>query len=194
MVATVKNPKAPIEKEEPEETTAKGANNSKTLVLIMAVVIGLLLLIGGTTGILYLTGVIGHKEVKTSESSPTDAKNPDETATEQSTEVANHSDKPAVYYKLGDLIVNISGESKRPNYLKLTLSLELNDEKDVAIVESFKPRLINNFQIYLRELRVEDLRGTAGIYRLQAELLKRVNETLQPVSVRDVLFQDMLVQ
>ena len=41
---------------------------------------------------------------------------------------------------------------------------------------------------------MEDLRGSAGIYRLREELLARVNTAVRPVQVRDVLFKEMLVQ
>jgi flagellar FliL protein len=41
---------------------------------------------------------------------------------------------------------------------------------------------------------MEDLRGSAGMYRLREELLMRVTEAAQPIRVRDVLFQEMLVQ
>ena len=56
------------------------------------------------------------------------------------------------------------------------------------------PRIVDNFQIYLRELRIEDLRGSDGIYRLREELLARVNAAVAPVKVTDVLFKEMLVQ
>jgi len=99
-----------------------------------------------------------------------------------------------VYFSLGDLLVNLSGEGKHPNFLKVKISLELADEKDMPLMEAIKPRIIDNFQVYLRELRIEDLRGSAGMYRLREELLMRVTEAAQPVRVRDVLFQEMLVQ
>ena len=56
------------------------------------------------------------------------------------------------------------------------------------------PRVVDNFQIYLRELRIEDLRGSGGVYRLREELLARVNAAVAPVKVTDVLFKEMLVQ
>lgn len=99
-----------------------------------------------------------------------------------------------VYFSLGDLLVNLSGEGKHPNFLKVKVTLELADEKDIPLMESIKPRIMDNFQVYLRELRIEDLRGSAGMYRLKEELLMRVTEAAQPVRVRDVLFQEMLVQ
>ena len=47
---------------------------------------------------------------------------------------------------------------------------------------------------YLRELRLEDLQGAAGVYRLREELLVRVNQAVRPAKVNDVLFKDMLIQ
>ena len=36
------------------------------------------------------------------------------------------------------------------------------------------PRIVDKFQIYLRGVRVEDLRGSDGMHRLREELLLRV--------------------
>ncbi len=76
----------------------------------------------------------------------------------------------------------------------MTVSLELENQVDVAKLQSVMPRIIDNFQIYLRELRAEDLKGSAGMYRLREELLLRVNAAAAPAKVVDVLFKEMLVQ
>ena len=46
----------------------------------------------------------------------------------------------------------------------------------------------------LRELRVEDLKGSEGVLRLKEELLRRVNASAAPYKVRDVLLKQMIVQ
>ena len=61
-------------------------------------------------------------------------------------------------------------------------------------IQTTMPRVMDAFQTYLRELRPEDLRGSAGLYRLREELLARVNTSAQPAKVTDVLFKEMLVQ
>ena len=61
-------------------------------------------------------------------------------------------------------------------------------------IEQLRPRIIDNFQVYLRELRIDDLRGSAGIYRLREELLARVNAAVYPARVEQVLFKEVLVQ
>ena len=92
------------------------------------------------------------------------------------------------------MLVNLNGNGRRANYLKLIVSLELSDDENIKELEDAMPRIIDNFQVYLRELRVEDLHGTAGMQRLREELLLRVNAATKSGQVRDVLFKEMLVQ
>jgi len=101
---------------------------------------------------------------------------------------------PGFYYELPDMVVNLNSGRRRQNFLKLSVSLELGSERDVSTVEQVLPRIIDNFQVYLRELRIEDLRGSAGLYRLREELQRRVSAAAAPADVRDVLFREMLVQ
>ena len=102
--------------------------------------------------------------------------------------------KPAVFFDMPELLVNLNTGGKRVSFLKLSIALELNDPTDVPKIQLLMPRLIDSFQVYLRELRLEDLRGSAGVYRLREDLLGRVNEAAKPVQVKDVLFKEMLVQ
>ncbi len=156
-----------------EEAKAKAAKKKKKIIIFGAVAAVFLLVgIGGASFL-----VLGSKK---------DA--------EKTSLAAEETKGKPTYYALGDMIVNLSGEGKHPNYLKVKISLELADEKDAPLMDSVKPRIIDNFQVYLRELRIEDLRGSAGMYRLREELLMRVTEAAQPVRIRDVLFQEMLVQ
>ncbi len=92
------------------------------------------------------------------------------------------------------MLVNLNTEDGTPRYLRLSVQLELKSESDFAAVEEALPKVVDQFQTYLRELRVKDLRGSAGIYRLQMELLWRVNQAAAPVKVKDVLFQEILIQ
>jgi flagellar protein FliL len=161
-----------------EPESAKKGPSKKTLIMIAAGAF-LVLGVGGGGAAFYF--MHGHKA-------------PDEAAGEQSAAAAADQNGKPVFFPLGDLLVNLAGEGKHPNFLKVKVTLQLADEKDVALMEAIKPRVIDNFQVYLRELRIEDLRGSAGMYRLREELLLRVTEAAQPVRVRDVLFQEMLVQ
>ena len=100
----------------------------------------------------------------------------------------------AAFLEIPDMVVNLSSADGQPRFLRLSVQLELKNEADKAMVEQVMPRVVDQFQTYLRELRVRDLRGSAGIYRLQMELLSRVNAAAYPVEVQDVLFQEILIQ
>jgi len=100
----------------------------------------------------------------------------------------------AVFYDLQEMLVNINTGGRKAVYLKIRVSLELENGDDIPRIEEMMPRIVDNFQIYLRELRIEDLKGSAGMYRLREELLKRVSVAVAPAKVNDVLFKEMLVQ
>ncbi len=100
----------------------------------------------------------------------------------------------AIFYDLPELLVNLSTTGRKSTFLKIRIALELEKAGDLPAVESVMPRIVDNFQVYLRELRVEDLKGSAGMYRLREELLKRVGAAIAPTKINDVLFKEMLVQ
>lgn len=93
-----------------------------------------------------------------------------------------------------DILVNIQSSDGAPAYLKLSLSLEMDNDLEKAGITALTPRLVDQFQSYLRELRVDDLKGSEGVLRLKEELLRRVNAAAAPYRVRDVLLKQMIVQ
>ena len=99
-----------------------------------------------------------------------------------------------VFFELPDLVVTLADADQKPSYLKVRVSLELASSQDIARVERLKPRVIDAAQVYLRELRREDLLGAAGTLRLRQELRKRIALAVAPTPVNDVLFADLLIQ
>lgn len=99
-----------------------------------------------------------------------------------------------VFYDLPEFLVNLNTGGRKSTFLKIRVSLELEAADDVSQIERKMPRIVDNFQTYLRELRVDDLKGSAGMYRLREELLTRVSAAVAPAQVNDVLFKEMLVQ
>ena len=98
------------------------------------------------------------------------------------------------FYTLPDMIVNIQSADGRPTYLKLRLTLETKDAAVASHLQAETPRMQDMFQGFLRELRPEDLAGSAGSYQLRAEILRRVNLIAAPGKVDAVLIEEMLVQ
>jgi len=101
---------------------------------------------------------------------------------------------PGVFVDVPDLLVNLSSTGRQPRFLKVSLKIELDQKSDEKKFEEIMPRVIDQFQAYLRELRLEDLRGSSGMYRMKIELLSRVRAAAPGIKVRDVLFQEILVQ
>lgn len=98
------------------------------------------------------------------------------------------------FSEVPDILVNIQSSDGTPAYLKLSLALEMDSELEKAGITALTPRLVDQFQSYLRELRVDDLKGSEGVLRLKEELLRRVNAASAPYHVRDVLLKQMIVQ
>lgn len=98
------------------------------------------------------------------------------------------------FLAVAPMVVNLSTEDDTPRLLRLKIQLELADPSEAGDVKAVMPRVIDQFQTYLRGLRVRDLKGSAGIYRLQIELLNRVNKAVAPIEIKDVLFQEILIQ
>jgi flagellar FliL protein len=162
--------------------------------LILFIVLPLLLVIGAGAGA-YFSGLLDgllHKNASEA-AAPEAEKKPKaekkEAGPEQPTEV-----QAAVFYDLPEILVNLNSPGRKQNFLKIRVSLELESALDVGKIEAVMPRIIDNFQVYLRELRVDDLQGSAGMLRLREELMARVNNAVKPAKVNDVLFKEMLVQ
>ena len=161
--------------ETPAEDPAAAPSGGRKKLLVIAV--GAVLLLAGAGGGLYFAGIfdkfLPHKgELVEKASVP----------------------PPPAFFDMQDLLVNLNTVGRKQAFLKLSISLELEKAEDLPRLQAVMPRVIDTFQVYLRELRVEDLRGSAGMYRLREELLTRVNAAAAPVKVTDVLFKEMLVQ
>ena len=92
------------------------------------------------------------------------------------------------------MLVNLNTGDRKATFLKIKVSLEVPSPEEIPKLQALMPRVIDNFQVYLRELRIDDLKGSAGMYRLREELLMRVNAAIAPAKVNAVLFKEMLVQ
>ena len=98
------------------------------------------------------------------------------------------------FYDMPDIVVNIQSADGSPAYLKLSVSLEIPQADEKPALVAVTPRIVDQFQGYLRELRVDDLHGSAGVLRLKEELLRRINVAAAPYPVKDVLLKEMIVQ
>ena len=176
-VADDLDPEAESEEGAEEGQKPSGKMPGKKLILFIALPV--LLVIGGVAGA-YFSGLLDSLLGGGEESAEAD--------------FAKVDTGPAVYFEIPEMLVNLNTSGRKSEYLKISISLELASEEDRARLESVMPRVVDSFQVYLRELRVEDLQGSAGLQRLREELLLRVAAAAQPAQVKDVLFREMLIQ
>jgi flagellar protein FliL len=103
--------------------------------------------------------------------------------------------KPVAFLDLREMTVNLApeGGNERQRFIKFKVSLEVKEAKVLPDVQPFVPRIEDAFQVYVREMRASDLDGSAGMYRLREELLRRVNVATYPAKVDAVLFKDIVV-
>ncbi len=170
------------ERDDGEDKNLEGedgkGSSSKNVLIIIGVV--LLLTIGGVAAA-HFTGLIDPVIALI-------------TGGEDTEEEQAADKKDAVFFPLEEVVVNLNTGGRQSTFLKIKISLELADAGDIPRIETVMPRIMDNFQVYLRELRIEDLKGAAGMYRLREELLTRVNVAAAPTKINDVLFKEMLVQ
>ena len=162
----------------PAEAPAQSATKNTMLYIIIGVLVALLT-IGGVL-FFFLSGSPKASGVL----------NPEELAQKKREELAS-----IVYFEMPDLLVNLHDPTgKYGGLLKLSIYLELSSEIDKAAIEHLKPRIVDQFQLYLRGLKTKDIAGSTGLQRLREELLSLANTATEPIVVRSVLFREMLVQ
>jgi flagellar FliL protein len=103
--------------------------------------------------------------------------------------------KPSSFVDLPEMTINLSTQQQeRPQFLKVKIALEVSDAKIGEDIKPVMPRVLDTFQVYLREMRASDLDGSAAMYRLKEELMRRVNVAIYPAKIEAVLFKEVLVQ
>ncbi|WP_323013207.1 flagellar basal body-associated FliL family protein [Devosia sp.] len=111
-----------------------------------------------------------------------------------SAEAAPAAPADTFIFNLPPMIVNLNNDGQAGSFMKLTVALEVANEEMMTEIQPRLAKVTDAFQVYLRELRKSDLEGSAGIYRLKEELLRRVNVAIYPSQVESILFKEILVQ
>lgn len=154
-----------------EAAPAKKGRRKKLLIMVLPVV-----LLAGGAG-LWFSGVV-----------------PNVLGAKHEAEAKDAGRTAPVFVELPEMVANLNAGGRRTSFIKLKARLELAKISDIAAFTDAQPRIIDLFQTYLREVRPEELRGSAGTYRLREELIARAGIAAAPAKVVDVLFTEMLVQ
>jgi flagellar FliL protein len=163
------------------EAGAEGAparGGKKKLILIALPVV----LIGAGAGV-WFSGLLGGS-----------AAPPAAEATQAESAAQQAQNRQPVFVPMPDITANLNAPGRRSAFIRLRSQIEVAGQQDAAALQAAMPRLVDLFTTYLREVRPEELHGSAGTHRLREELIARANIAAAPARVTDVLFTEILVQ
>ncbi len=164
------------ETEASSDATEEPAKNSGKRRLILVAIPTVLLLAGGG---LWFSGMLPRVLGKEKPA-----------ATEAQAEKAG----TPTYVDVPEMVANLNTGTKKASYVKMTVRIEVSGPSDADKVRIAMPRVQDVIQTYLREMRPDEFRGSAGVYRLREELLVRANAAVSPARISDILFTQMLIQ
>ena len=159
---------------EGEEGAAPAGGGKKKLIIIGGAVAAVVLIGGGAAFFL-----MGGKKADPHGAAPAAASEPL---------------KQSLFMELPDMTVNLTTPDSRTVFLKVKIALEISDKSAEEKIKPVLPRVLDAFQLYLRELRPSDLDGSAGLYRIKEELQRRINVAIYPAKIEAVLFKEILIQ
>lgn len=88
----------------------------------------------------------------------------------------------------------LSEDENATHFMKIKLAVELAHKTDVANTNVLLPRLQDDWNTFLRQMRPGDMQGSAALQRLKEGLLRRATQSLDPVPVKAVYIRELLVQ
>lgn len=173
-----------LNKENLGELVEKKPSKKKLYIIIGAVL--LIIIIGGAVGFFFYSKKHGESKVEESHGG--------ESSDKHSTKLVTPNSIPE-FIDMEEFLVNLNTVKKtQSSFLKMNVMLEIMPGSAKDDIQKFMPIIRDNLEMYLHELRAEDLQGSAGMYRLKEELLLRINKIIYPLQIKDVLFKNMLVQ
>ena len=155
--------------------------SSKMKLLLFAGLPAVILVLAGVTGALMLMGGGGD----------------DETEYAEGAEAADAEPPPPEqkeYHFEDPLRVNINSGGDRMTLLQMEVVLLYTDPEVPYLLGEREDHIFDAYVGFLRELRVEDLSGAAGLHRLRLELVRRANLELAPHHIDGVLIPEILMQ
>lgn len=92
------------------------------------------------------------------------------------------------------MVVNLRSPDGAARFLKIHFMLVPGPKGNVEGLKEKLPLILDAYQPFLRELRPEDLAGSAAVFRIKEEMLVRATQAVGSGMVKDVLIQDLVQQ
>ncbi|SEI77546.1 flagellar FliL protein [Sphingomonas sp. OV641] len=174
-----------MSKKAKEEATVVASETSgrfgKKKIIIAAA--GAFLLLGGAGGAYAVMGgsaqAEGHGE---------------QAAAADHAEAGDGESAEAEFVDVPPMVVNLRSADGAARFIKLHFMLVPASADKAEGIKTKLPLILDAYQPFLRELRPEDLAGSAAVYRIKEEMLVRAGDVLGRGQVKDVLIQDLIQQ
>jgi len=101
---------------------------------------------------------------------------------------------PTNFVDVPPMMVNLRSPDGAQHMLKLRFMLVPGPKGSTDTLKKKLPLILDAYQPFLRELRPEDLAGSAAVFRIKEEMLLRANNAAGAGSVSDILIQDLVQQ
>ncbi|MEP9359772.1 flagellar basal body-associated FliL family protein [Sphingomonas sp. KR3-1] len=170
-----------------EAANAAKPKSKKKLIIIIGAAAGVLLLGGGGGAAFMLTG----SSAKAESAKDAHAEKKDEKKAEGGEGAAAGKD---AFLDVPAFMVNLRSPDGQARFLKLHFMIVPADGVAVDDLKEKLPLVLDAYQPFLRELRPEDLAGSAAVFRIKEEMMVRATATLGDGQVKDILIQDLVQQ
>lgn len=154
----------------------------------------LLLIAGGGGAAMMLSGGGAEKPAHREQAQEKAHEEEAEVAEEEASAEGEGNDGELPLVDVPPMIVNLRTTNGEPRYLKIRFMLEAKSAEKAEKLKAKLPLIIDAYQPFLRELRPEDISGSAAVFRIKEEMLVRAGEAAGKGMVKDVLIQDLVQQ
>jgi flagellar FliL protein len=184
-----------------DEAAGDGAGSKSRSKLLILTVVGGVLLVGGGAAGAWMLGLVGGTSAPATAAADGETAHGDGGAGAAAAPTGagggghgGEAGAEPIFVDLPHLLVNLVSDTGGTRFLKLSLAVEVGDQKTADRIDKLAPRIVDSFQLYLRTLTPDELRGPGSMFRLKEDLHVRIHRAIAPAEVRDVLFKEMLVQ
>lgn len=157
-----------------------------------------LILIGAAAGVLLLGGGGGAAFMFSGSSAKAEEAKDAHGEKEEKSAEAGHGEGAEggkeAFLDVPAMMVNLRSPDGQARFLKLHFMIVPGDGVAPDALKEKLPLVLDSFQPFLRELRPEDLSGSAAVFRIKEEMMVRATATLGEGQVKDILIQDLVQQ
>ena len=172
------------------EGAAPAPKKSKKLILFGAV--GAVLLLGGGGGAWMFLGSSAKPAAEAGAEGGHEAPAKEEAKSEHGG--GEEGKEGEAFVDVPAMVVNLRSADGSARFLKVHFMLVPGEKATAEQITTKLPLLLDAYQPFLRELRPDDLGGSAAVFRVKEEMLVRAHQVLGDEMVKDVLIQDLIQQ